>query len=92
MHASLPANLHISMQYTIRQIPKVLDSALRQRARRAGKTLNRVAIEAMIEGLELDLESPRPRSVRDLLGASSKDPALARALAAQRRIDPELWR
>jgi hypothetical protein len=31
------------------------------------------------------------RSVRDLLGALTTEPALEEALADQRRIDPELW-
>ncbi|HVV48722.1 MAG TPA: hypothetical protein VHO06_03605 [Polyangia bacterium] len=80
------------MQYTIRKIPKEVDAALRRRARQERKTLNQAAVEAMIEGLDLDVERPRRRSVRDLLGARSKDPELAQALAAQRRIDPELWK
>jgi len=80
------------MQYTIRRIPKEVDVALRRRARRARKTLNETAVEALSEGLELNVESSRRRSVRDLLGARSKDPQLERALAAQRRIDHPIWK
>jgi hypothetical protein len=88
----LPASIQLSMQYTLRKIPKAVDAALRLRARRAGKTLNQVAVEAMIEGLDLGIQSPPRRSVRDLLGAGSKDPELEEALASQRQVDPELWR
>jgi hypothetical protein len=80
------------MQYTIRRIPKAVDAALRRRAKRGRKTLNQAAVEAMIDGLELKVEGARRRSVRDLLGARSRDPKLEQALAAQRRIDPEIWK
>jgi hypothetical protein len=80
------------MQYTLRHIPKQVDAALRRRAKRERKPLNLVAIEALTEGLGLLDQPRRRRSVRDLVGARSKDPDLEAALEAQRRIDPELWR
>jgi hypothetical protein len=80
------------MQYTLRRIPKQVDAALRRRAQRQRKTLNQVAIEVLAEGLGLLQEPQRRRSVRDLVGARSKDPELEAALENQRRIDPELWR
>ncbi len=80
------------MQYTIRKIPREVDLALRRRARLGRKTLNQAAVEALMEGLDLDVASPRRRSVRDLLGVRARDPKLEKALAAQRRIDPELWK
>jgi hypothetical protein len=80
------------MQYTFRNIPKHVDSALRRRARREKKTLTQVAIEAMAEGLGIAAEWAPRRSVRDLLGARGQDPELAAALEDQRQIDPELWR
>ena len=80
------------MQYTIRRIPKEVDAALRRRARQGRKTLNQAAVEALIEGLDLDVTSARRRSVRDLLGVRTRDPKLEQALDAQRRIDPELWK
>ena len=92
MPATLPASIQISMQYTIRKIPRPVDAALRRRAKRDRKTLNQVAVEAMSEGLGSILESARRRSLSDLLGARSKDPDLEIALKAQRRIDPKLWR
>jgi hypothetical protein len=84
--------MHTCMQYTIRNIPKVVDAALRRRAKRQGKTLNEVTVQAITEALGLVAESPRRRSVRDILGARPKDVELEAALDAQRQIDPELWR
>jgi hypothetical protein len=84
--------MHNCMQYTLRRIPKQLDAALRRRARREGKTLNQVTLEALAEGLGLLEEPQKRRSVQDLVGARRKDPELESALEDQRRIDPELWR
>ena len=84
--------MHDCMQYTLRRIPKQLDAAIRRRARREGKTLNQVTLEALAEGLGLLEEPTKRRSVDDLVGARRKDPELEAALEDQRRIDPELWR
>jgi hypothetical protein len=76
------------MRYTIRNIPKAVDAALRRRAKRQGRTLNEVVVEAMTEALGILTESPRRRSVRDILGARPKDPELEAALCEHRQIDP----
>ena len=81
-----------TVQYTLRNIPKELDAILRRRAREQRKTLNQVAVEAMSDGVQLLREPARRRSVRDLVGARPKDPALDAALADQRQIDAELWK
>jgi hypothetical protein len=80
------------MQYTLRRIPKKLDSALRSRAQKERKTLNQVTLDALAEALGLVEEPKKRRSVQDLVGAGRKDPELDAALEDQRRIDPELWR
>lgn len=79
-------------QYTIRNVPKQLDAALRRRARIERKALNQVVLEAMAEGLGLDRAPVVHRSFADVLGKAPKDEALDEALADQRRIDPDLWR
>ena len=80
------------MQYTLRNIPAEIDAALRERARREGKSLNRVALDALTEALGLGEEQPRRRDIRQFLGTwAEDDPELQRALEDPRRIDPELW-
>jgi len=39
------------MQYTIRQVPKEVDRALRARARTSGKSLNETAVAVLAEAL-----------------------------------------
>ncbi len=39
------------MQYTIRSVPPIVDKALRDRARKSGKSINEVAVEALAKGV-----------------------------------------
>jgi plasmid stability protein len=78
------------MQYTIRGIPPALDTALRQRARRSGKSLNETALDALRDGVGLSAH-PKRRDLSDLLATWKPDAALEEALADQDRIDPDLW-
>lgn len=80
------------MQYTLRNIPAPLDRALRQKARREGRSLNRVAIDGLKRALALDGEALPQRDLSDIAGTWVHDPKVDRALGKQRRIDPDLWR
>jgi hypothetical protein len=79
------------IQYTLRGVPRELDRALRARAAATGKSVNRVALEALAEGAGQAL--PR-RDLSFLVG--SMGPGEARQLEAevrrQRRIDRKLWK
>lgn len=80
-----------SHQYTVRDIPPALDSALRERARREGKSLNQVAREALKRGIGM----PEERVWHDLdhlIGTWRDDPAFDEAIASQDAVDPEAWR
>ena len=80
------------MQYTIRNIPGTLDEALRAAARKRGKSLNEVAIEALARGTGVTGERGRQRDLGDIAGTWRKDPAFDSALAAQDTIDKDMWR
>ena len=80
------------MQYTIRRIPPALDAALRRRARREGKSLNRVAVQALAQGLGLGQGNEIRRDLSDIVGSWKKDAAAEAALAAQDRVDEDLWK
>jgi plasmid stability protein len=80
------------MQYTLRNIPPLLDQALRSRAREEGKSLNEVAIELLLVGAGLMGEPIKRRDLSDIAGTWAADPEIDEALEDQRRIDPELWR
>ena len=80
------------MQYTLRGIPRVVDEALRQRAKAEGKSLNEVAVGALADGLGLAEEEVVRRDLADVVGTWRKDPASDAALAAQHRVDADLWK
>jgi hypothetical protein len=80
------------MQYTIRDIPKRLDEAIRERARREGKSLNQTTIEALLRAFGLTGERVKHRDLSDVAGTWGDDAEVDAALEDQRRIDEEMWR
>jgi hypothetical protein len=82
----------ICMQYTIRKLPARLDKLIRKRAKAEGKSLNTVAVEALMEAFGLRGSVPSHRDVGSLAGSWVEDPAVDEALREQRSIDDEMWR
>lgn len=80
------------MQYTIRGIPSAVDTALRDRARAARKSLNEAAIDALAEGAGVAGAARKRRDLGDIAGTWKADKALESAFAAQDRVDADLWR
>ena len=79
------------MQYTVRGVSRQLDSALKAEAKRLGKSVNQVALEALAGSVGQPLKR---RSLREMPGAWSKAEAKTfdKFLAGQRKVDDELWR
>ena len=80
------------MQYTIRNVPNILNEALRRAAREQGKSLNDVAIEALARGAGVTGEPGRQRDLSDVAGTWRKDPAFDNALSAQDTIAGKMRR
>ncbi len=80
------------MQYTLRDIPPALDSELRRRAKDEGKSLNAVAIEALIRGAGLGETALRFRDLSDIVGTWQEDREFDQTIAEQDQIDEHLWR
>lgn len=75
-------------QYTIRDVPVEIDSALRRKARENGTSLNSAALEALRKGLHL-----QPGKKRDLgFLVGSLEPGVIQALEECRQIDWESWK
>ena len=79
-------------QYTIRGIPIEGDRALRQAARSESKSLNQVAIEALIRAAGVSLDGVVFHDLDWLKGTWVEDPAFDEAIADQRKIDEDMWR
>ena len=80
------------LQYTIRNLPAQLDKLIRKRAHEEGKSINTVAVEALMEAFGLRESDPSYRELAELSGSWVDDPAVEEALEAQRGIDDEMWR
>jgi hypothetical protein len=80
------------MQYTIRNIPDYLDAALRSAAREQGKSLNEVAVEALVRGAGLGDQRIKRRDLSFMAEDWEEDPAFDEAIADQDKVDGEMWR
>jgi hypothetical protein len=80
------------VQYTLRDIPRQLDEALRQRAKEEGKSLNQVTIEALLRSFGWLGAPVRQRDLSAVAGSWQEDPDFDSALEDQDRIDPETWK
>ncbi len=79
-------------QYTIRNVPKVVDRALRRRAGRLARSLNEVAVEALARGVGVEQEAAEHRDLDFLFGSWVEDAAVEAALVDQRKVDEGLWK
>ena len=80
------------MQYTLRNIPRKLDKALRAKAKAERKSLNQVVIEALQTGLGLNGEPRKYRDLSDIAGTWVDDPEFDAIMKEQDQIDPEMWK
>jgi D-tyrosyl-tRNA(Tyr) deacylase len=80
------------MQYTLRNIPKKVDQALRRKAKAEGRSLNDVTLEAIEHGLGIAHEPVAYHDLDFLIGTWVEDPEFDAAIKAQNQIDPELWK
>ncbi len=82
------------MQYTLRNIPKKVDLALRKKAKEQGRSLNDVAVEALaiISGVVEPPVKVKYCDLSDIAGTWVEDPEFDKIMAEQDRIDPEMWR
>jgi hypothetical protein len=82
----------VEVQYTLRQIPRALDEALRRKSRQDRKSLNQTAIEVLQIGLTLSGNSMRHRDLDFMAGSWVEDSSFEEAIQSQDNVDPTLWR
>ena len=83
------------MQYTIRQVPKAVDKALRVKAKREKKSLNQLAIEALSRCAGVDTDPGKPkRDLSFMVGSMDEETlkAIDDVRAMSERIWPEDWK
>lgn len=81
---------------TLRNLPDAVTRLIRRKAATEGISLNRAVIKVLEErlGVGAPLPEPQHHELDELAGSWSDEEAQAfhHALAAQRAIDPELWK
>ena len=82
----------MGMQYTIRSVPEAIDRAVRQWAKREGKSINAVVVEALARGLELDARPAGHTDLDHLIGTWQEDPEFDLAIADFERVDEDAWK
>lgn len=80
------------MQYTLRNIPKKLDKALRQHAKQRKKSLNQATVDLLSSAMGVSSEPIRYRDLDFIVGTWVEDPEFDKAIEDMRRIDPEMWK
>jgi plasmid stability protein len=82
------------MQYTLRNVPRKVDQALRARARAERKSLNETTVEVLKTALGISDEPAKKRDLSDLVGSLSDSDAKAinDAVAFMDRADLKLRR
>jgi plasmid stability protein len=78
-------------QYTIRGIPASVDRALRARARREGRSLNDLALEALRVSVGVGADVLLNQDLDDLIGTWEEDPVFDAAIQEQDQVDEALW-
>jgi hypothetical protein len=76
------------IQYTIRGIPREVDSALRRKAAQRKQSLNQVVLDELSAAA---VGARRKADFSDLVGQWTPDPGFDQILAAQRQIDWDKW-
>lgn len=80
------------MQYTIRDIPKEVDKALRAKARAEGASLNEVAVRTLAKGLGLDGVPCVYDDLDWFLGSGGLERAVTQAIERHDVVHPDDWK
>lgn len=87
MHPSAGVAYTQCMQFTIRNVPPSIDTALRHRARVRSRSLNAVLLDALEAEAGLAGVKRRRRSLEGIAGSGALEPAVTLAIREQHRID-----
>jgi len=79
------------MQYTLRNIPKATDRALRDRARAEGKSLNATLLDAIHRGLGLNGQTQHD-DLDWFLGTGGLEPSVLKVIKSQDVVHPDDWK
>ncbi len=76
-------------QYTIRSIPKNLDTFLRRQARLRGMSLNQTVLEYIKQAAKLDMQEDSSDNFDWIIGANTLEDDSLDAIAELKRVDKQ---
>lgn len=79
------------IQYTIRNIPPVVDQVIRKRSEQSGKSFNQTVVDLLSLQTFGTEEPPKEQGFEFLFGANTLDASFDEAIKDMSRIDGELW-
>lgn len=79
-------------QYTIRNVPRSVDQALRHKASARGTSMNELLLGALAREAGLGAEANVHSDLDALIGSWVEDPAVDEALREQRKVNPDDWK
>ena len=79
------------IQYTIRNIPPVVDKVIRKRSKQSGKSFNQTVVDLLSLQTFGTTKPPTEDNFDWLYGANTLDEAFDEAIADLSKIDKELW-
>src|SRR5690242_18345093 len=78
-------------QYTIRNVPRSVDHALRKKAQQERKSLNSILLEAVVKEAGISGEPKIHHDLDHLIGSWVHDKAVDQAFSEQREVNPKDW-
>ncbi len=78
-------------QYTVRNIPRSVDLALRKKAQQQHRSLNAVLLDAIVKESAVGFEARSFDDLDHLIGSWISDSETEKALSEQRQVDVRDW-
>lgn len=79
-------------QYTIRNVPRLVDQVLRQKAAARGTSMNELLLGALAREAGVGAKAAVHSDLDALIGSWVADPAVDEALREQRKVNPDDWK
>jgi len=80
------------IQYTIRNIPPVVDQVIKKRAQQSGKSFNQTVVDLLSLQTFGTTEPPTDEGLGWFFGALTLDEGFDEAIRDMSRIDEDIWR
>ena len=77
------------MQYTIRNIPRDVDRALRKKAKAEGTSINQAALEALRAGVGLNGQNGRHKDLDAFFGSGALEDEVLKAIEEHDVVHPD---